>query len=133
MYGKTKKMMMSGGMVDKAANGGLVEQKAKRPNPYTGNVPEAADMEKETRMADGGMAGKKPAVMAIVARLAKKPMSESKKMNEEMEDEGKMEMGEARMEAKKAAAEEIMGALKSGDTSTLASSLENFMRACGED
>lgn len=130
MYGKK---MMGGGMVKGMASGGLTEQKAKRPNPYTGNEPEMRDMEAETKMADGGMTGKKGAVMAIVAKLAKKPMSESMKMNgEEESEEGEMEMGEARMEAKKAAADEIMGALKSGDAATLAASLENFMRACGD-
>jgi hypothetical protein len=129
MYGK-KKMMMGGGMVSKMAEGGLTEQQAKRPNPYTGNEPEAKEMEKETsaKMADGGMAKGKPAVMAIVAKLAKKPMSESGKMNEEMEDErGEME---ASKEAKMAAAEEVMSALKSGDKEMFAGALENFMRAC---
>jgi hypothetical protein len=132
MYGKKK--MMGGGMVSKMANGGLTEQQAKRPNPYTGNEPEMKEMEKETssqKFADGGMAGKKGAVMAIVAKLAKKPMATSKEMSgEEMEEDGEMEGMEASKEAKMAAAEEVMGALKSGDKEMFAGALENFMKAC---
>lgn len=137
MYGKK---MMGGGMMmkDKMATGGLVEQKIKRSNPYTGNEKEAMDIEKEAegnKMADGGMSGKKPAVMAIVAKLAKKPTEASSKMGEmasegegeEMESE---EMGGMR-EAKMAAADEVMSAIKSGDKEMFAGALENFMRACG--
>jgi hypothetical protein len=108
--------------------------KAKRPSPYTGNVPEANEMEKETssqNFAKGGMAKGKPAVMAIVAKLAKKPMSESSEMNEEMASEGP-EMASGMQEAKMAAAEEVMGAMKSGDASAMASALENFIKCCGE-
>jgi hypothetical protein len=135
MYGKKK--MMGGGMVSKMADGGLTEQKAKRPNPYTGNEPEMKEMESETssqKFADGGMAGKKGAVMAIVAKLAKKPMATSKEMSgEETEENDRMEEEEgmeASKEAKMAAAEEVMGALKSGDKEAFAGALENFMRAC---
>ena len=175
MYGK--KMM---------ATGGLVEQKAKRPNPYDGNEPEANEVEKEAetqnfakggmakakivaahkkakelmpdfqkeygkekgkeiayatmmkqeknKMADGGSVdGKgKNAVMAIVAKLAKKPSEMSQKLGEEasgeeMESESEISGMEA---AKMAAAEEVMGALKSGDKEAFAGALENFMRSC---
>lgn len=141
MYGK--KMM---------ATGGLVEQKAKRPNPYDGNEKEADEVEKETesqnfakggmakKMAEGGEASKKGAVMAIVARLAKKPTEMSSELGKAAEGEGSAleketggeeasEMG-GMEEAKLAAAEELMGALKSGDKRAFASSLENFMKAC---
>jgi hypothetical protein len=85
------------------------------------------------KMADGGEVGKgKGAVMAIVARLAKKPMQMSKEMESEGEGE-EMESGMGGMrEAKMAAAEEVMSALKSGDKEMFAGALENFMRACGE-
>lgn len=167
------------------AYGGLTEQKAKRPNDYDGNEPEANELEKELetenfakggmakskiiaadkkakelmpefqkeygkekgkaiayatmrkqekeKMADGGMPKGKGAVMAIVARLAKKPMEMSEKMGEEGESEEmeSEEMGGMR-EAKMAAAEEVMSALKSGDKEMFAGALENFMRACGD-
>lgn len=175
--------MMGGGMV-RMADGGLTEQKAKRPNPYDGNEPEAAEVQKELEtqnFAKGGMAkadivaadkkakelmpkfqkeygkekGKaiayatmrkqqkegmadggevKGPVMAIVAKLAKKPMEASEKLGEmaaEEEGGGEERMGMMR-EAKMAAAEEVMGALKSGDKEMFAGALENFMRACGE-
>ena len=131
MYGKK---MMGGGMA-KMAEGGLTEQKIKRSNPYTGNEKEAMDMEKEAmpaKMADGGMGGKKPAVMAIIAKMAKKPVEASGKMGEmakEEEEEGMSEES-GMMEAKMAAAEEVMGALKSGDKTAFAGALENFMKAC---
>jgi len=133
MYGKK---MMGGGMMmkDKMATGGLVEQKSKRSNPYTGNEKEANEMESEAegkKMADGGM-GKKPAIMAIIAKMAKKPTEASSKMGE-MSEEGESEEMESEggmMEAKMAAAEEVMGALKSGDKAAFAGALENFMRAC---
>ena len=86
--------------------------------------------EKE-KMADGGMPKGKGAVMAIVARLAKKPMEMSEKMGEEGEEMESEEMGGMR-EAKMAAAEEVMSALKSGDKEMFAGALENFMRACGD-
>jgi len=130
MYGKK---MMGGGMVKKMAEGGLTEQKAKRPNPYTGNEPEAKEVEKETssqKFADGGMTGKKGAVMAIVAKLARKPKEMSEAMQEEAEMEEKKESMGSMEEAKMAAAEEVMDALKSGDKSAFADALENFMRAC---
>lgn len=130
MYGKK---MMGGGMVKKMAEGGLTEQKAKRPNPYTGNEPEAKEVEKETmsqKFAEGGMAGKKGAVMAIVAKLAKRPKEMSEGMQEEAEMEEKEESMGGMEEAKMAAAEEVMGALKSGDKSAFAGALENFMKAC---
>ena len=182
MYGK--KMM---------AQGGLTEQKAKRPNPYDGNEPEAAEVEKELEtqnFAKGGMAkadivaadrkakelmpkfqkeygkdkgkaiayatmrkqqkgmmgggmvdgmaeggGVKGPVMAIIAKLAKKPTEMSEKLGEAASAEGGEEapegMGGMR-EAKMAAAEEVMSALKSGDKEMFAGALENFMRACGE-
>jgi hypothetical protein len=100
------------------------------------------------KMADGGMScakgckmaevvmpdKKKAAVMAIVAKIGKKPMaSAGKGMDElaapemEMEEEG-MPVSE---EAKMAAAEEVMGALKSGDVKMFAGALENFLSCCG--
>jgi len=124
-------------MMKSSIGGPLKEQIAKRPNPYTGNVGEANDMERASmgqKFAKGGMAGK-PAVMAIVAKLAKKPMSESMKVNEEVEEEG-MEGPEEgsgmHEEAKMAAASEVMGAFKSGDEKALAMALENFIKCCGE-
>ena len=140
MYGKK---MMGGGMA-KMAEGGLTEQKIKRSNPYTGNEKEAMDMEKEAmgnkmayggmaekKMADGGMGGKKPAVMAIIAKMAKKPVEASGKMGEmAKEEEEGMSEESGMMEAKMAAAEEVMGALKSGDKTAFAGALENFMKAC---
>lgn len=179
MYGKK---MMGGGMA-RMAEGGLTEQKAKRPNPYDGNEPEANEVEKEVEtqnFAKGGMAkadivaahnkakkvmpqfqkeygkekgksiayatmmkqqkegmaeggGVKGPVMAIIAKLAKKPMEASDKLGEmAAEEEGGGEEGMGMMrEAKMAAAEEVMGALKSGDKEMFAGALENFMRACG--
>jgi hypothetical protein len=130
MYGKK---MMGGGMA-KMAEGGLTEQKIKRSNPYTGNEKEAMDMEKEAmpaKMADGGMGGKKPAVMAIITKMAKKPVEASGKMGEmAKEEEEGMSEESGMMEAKMAAAEEVMGALKSGDKTAFAGALENFMKAC---
>jgi hypothetical protein len=73
---------------------------------------------------------KKSAVLAIVAKLAKKPMSGSMEMNGE-EEGGPMEpmkVGEDAMhEAGLAAASEIMDAVKSGDKEALASALYNLM------
>lgn len=86
--------------------------------------------EKE-KMADGGMAKGKGAVMAIVAKLAKKPMEMSKEMSSEGEEMESEEMGGMR-EAKMAAAEEVMSALKSGDKEMFTGALENFVRACGD-
>lgn len=172
----------------KMATGGLVEHKAKRPNPYDGNEPEADEVERETEsqnfahggmskekltkahekarelmpqfqkeygkekgksiayatmtkqakegMAEGGEVGKKGAVMAIVARLAKKPSEIGKEMGDtavERAEEGGGEEGMGGMrEAKMAAAEEVMSALKSGDREGFAGALENFMKACGD-
>ena len=72
MYGKNKSV--------------LTEWKAERPNPYTGNVPSADDIERASqgqKFADGGMSKKKGAVMAIVAKLGKKPMGGEMEMDEE--------------------------------------------------
>lgn len=136
MYGKK---MMGGGMAmkekDKMATGGLVEQKIQRSHPYSGNKPVDDEMMAETegkKMADGGM-GKKPAIMAIIAKMAKKPTEASSKMGE-MSEEGESEEMESEggmMEAKMAAAEEVMGAIKSGDKAAFAGALENFIKACG--
>jgi hypothetical protein len=124
----------------KYSNGGQViggplkEMKAKRPNPYDGNEPSADDIERASegeKFAKGGMAGKKGAIMAIVAKLAKKPSeigSELEKEGEGMEESGEGMMGEAKMTA----ASEVMSALKGGDVSAFSSALENFMKACGE-
>lgn len=127
MYGKMK-----------MADGGMTPVKAKRPNPYNGNEEDMKDMEKETstqNFAKGGMAGKKGAVMAIVAKLAKKPSKMGEALSEgEGEEENGMEMEEEGMgaskEAKMAAAEEVMSALKSNNKEMFAGALENFMRAC---
>lgn len=142
MYGKKMKM----------AYGGLTEQKAKRPNDYDGNEKEADELQKELetenfahggmskkKMAEGGeVKDKKGAVMAIVARLAKKPTEMSEQLGKEAkgeesavekETEG-MEESSGMMEAKMAAADELMGAMKSGDKQALVGALENFMRAC---
>jgi len=133
MY-NTKKMASGGNVI----GGPLKEGMAKRPSPYTGNMPEASAMESEAmgqKFAKGGMAGK-PAVMAIVAKLAKKPMEGSAKMQEEAEMEEGMEGPEEgsgmHEEAKMAAASEVMGAFKSGDEKALAMALENFIKCCGE-
>lgn len=116
------------------SNGGLTEGKAKRPNPYDGNMKEADSLAgelKREKFADGGPAGKKGAIMAIVAKLAKKPSEMGEAMKEEgegMESEGEDMMGEAKMSA----ASEVMDALKGGDVKAFAGALENFMKCCGE-
>lgn len=117
----------------KMSHGGLTEGKAARPNPYDGNKKEADSLASELgadRMAEGGPVGKKGAIMAIVAKLAKKPSE----IGSEMEKEEGMGEGEmsASHEAKMAAADEVMGAIKSGDKMAFAGALENFIRACGE-
>jgi hypothetical protein len=128
MYGKK---MMDGGQV---IGGPLKMMKAKRPNPYTGNEPEADDIERASegqKFADGGMADKKKgAVMAIVAKLAKKPMGGGEE--EEMEEggeEGSEEHESMEKAAKTAAANEVMSALKSGDVEALAEALTNFHKS----
>lgn len=84
------------------------------------------------KMADGGPVDKKKgAVMAIIAKLGKKPMSSPGNDMMESEDEGEGEEGSVSGEAKMAAAEEVMSALKSGDKMAFAGALENFIRCCG--
>ena len=81
------------------------------------------------KMAEGGPAGKKGAIMAIISKIGKKPMSSPGSTVDEMEgeEEGMNVGGEAKM----AAASEVMSALKSGDTEAFAGALENFVKACG--
>jgi len=88
------------------------------------------------KMAEGGAVDKKKnAVMAIIAKIGKKPMDSVGKSPDEMMggEEGQME-GEmsASHEAKMAAADEVMSALKSGDTMAFAGALENFISCCGD-
>jgi len=142
---KAKKLADGGNVL----GGPLKEWKAERPNPYDGNPSSADDIERASKgegfasggkvpaggLAEGGMADKKKsAVLAIVAKLAKKPMSGSMEMNGEEEggEEGgpmePMKVGEDAMhEAGLAAASEIMDAVKSGDKEALASALYNLM------
>jgi hypothetical protein len=87
------------------------------------------------KMAEGGPVDKKKAaVMAIVAKIGKKPMASAGKGMDELAAP-EMEMEEEDMpvseEAKMAAAEEVMGALKSGDVKMFAGALENFLSCCG--
>lgn len=130
--------MMKYGNGGQVIGGPLKEMKAKRPNPYDGNEPSADDIERASegeKFAKGGMAGKKGAVMAIVAKLAKKPMGESMKMNgeegemEEGGEEGSEEHESMEKAAKTAAANEVMSALKSGDVDALAEALTNFHKS----
>ena len=115
--------------------GPLREMKAKRRNPYDGNEKEADELENELdkqNFAEGGMADKKKgAVMAIVAKLAKKPMGggEEMEMEDEEEEEGSPEHESMEMAAKSAAASEVMAAFKSGDVEALAEALTNFHKS----
>ena len=87
------------------------------------------------KMAEGGPVDKKKnAVMAIIAKIGKKPMGSPGRGVEEMESEGEgegMEGGDMMGEAKMSAASEVMDALKGGDVAAFSSALENFVKACG--
>jgi hypothetical protein len=114
---------------------------AKRKNPYQGN----SEMDPE-QFAHGGMSGmndggkmmaeggsvdkKKSAVMAIIAKIGKKPMDSVGKSPDEMEMEMKEEGG-SMDSAKEAAASEVMESMKSGDVGMFSAALENFIKACG--
>lgn len=78
--------------------------------------------------AEGGEVRKPSAVMAIVAKLKKKPEGEMPMGAEEEGPEGEMNAHE---EGYKVAAEEMMSAMKSGDASAFAESLKNFVQMCG--
>ena len=137
---KMKKKMADGGQI---IGGPLKEMKAMRPNPYTGNEPEADDIEADSegaKFAKGGPVGKKGAVLAIVAKLAKKPSKMGEAMAEgdhgaelggHEAEETPEEMHEEDMahEAKMAAGEEIISAFKSGDVEALVEALANFHTA----
>jgi predicted HicB family RNase H-like nuclease len=126
--------------------GPLKEMKAKRRTPYDGNELQEDELQSELEgqnFAKGGMADKKKgAVLAIVAKLAKKPMSESMKMNGEHDEPDEDNMGgpsdydednatPADM-AKLSAASEMVAALKEGNAKEFAMSLETFINACHE-
>ena len=128
--------MMKYGNGGQVIGGPLKEMKAKRPNPYDGNEPSADDIERASegeKFAKGGMAGKKGAVMAIVARLAKKPSKIGEAMSEgseeEMEEGGEEDVATSGDMAKMSAASEVMDAFKSGDTKALAEALTNFHKS----
>lgn len=132
MYGKMRKGMAAGGMIQKELHDSAKQMQEQKRYPTGGDerVKSGQQYGGMSKMADGGMAGKKPAVMAIVAKLSKKGSGE------EME-EGEMEEGgedmSAMKEAKMAASEDIMSALKSGDKEMFMNSLSEFVRMCGEE
>lgn len=98
-------------------------------------------------MAEGGMSKESPlvfkdgynpqrpqgfmkggAVMGIIAKLKKKPEMESEESEMSAEEDGGMK---AHMEGMKAAADEMMSAMKSGDSEAFATSLMNFIKLHG--
>ena len=121
------------------AYGGIAEQESKRQIDYDGNEKENEDMEK---FAHGGkvkgMADHdkmKQAIVAIISKLKKKPEgAESEAPTPEMGEGAEEETPEGEMKAheegKIVAAGEMMDALKSGDKTAFARSLENFMEMC---
>jgi hypothetical protein len=126
-----QKKLADGGQV---IGGPLKELKSTRPNPYTGNVPSADDIEGASEgknFANGGPVDKKKsAVLAIVAKLAKKPMGgmEGGEEGEVEEVQEPMAVDESAMhEAAIAAASDIIDAVKSGDKEALANALYNLM------
>ena len=124
--GESPEQFAKGGMVSCKSCGGKMAEGGM-------SCAQGCKMSYGGKMAEGGPAGKKGAIMAIISKIGKKPMSSPGQSMEEMSSEGEGEESEmpVSQEAKMAAAKEVMSALKSNDIEMFAGALENFVRSCG--